>query len=469
MRRIAVILGLLISGVILAVTRGPSPEEAASSSHREAPAISEDPAADNTDLYAWRSVDQPNMLTIVSNWIPAEDPAAGPMWYRFSTKARYNVKIDRNGDARPDVTYRFRFRNMASPLFLANTVQSYTVTRVRGGRSTVVAHGLTPPNNIGPRTNQTIYGSADHSTIASGRIYSLNGGGRVFAGQREDAFFGDIGAIFDLVGFRRGTGNMGGGKDFFAGYAVHAVALQVPIGQLDDADHTVGVWATTDRRQTKIVPARRSVAAGVGAALAGRHTRALTRWVQVSRLGNPLVNEVIIPTRLKDEWNRDVPAKESEYLQFYRQPLLAAAINDLYPGVVNAPESNRDDLVAVFLTGVKGLNYTGPKLADMLRINLSIAPTATPNRLGVFGDDLAGWPNGRRLEDDVIDIAERGVAGKLLGNANADALGDGVDTNDVANLSAFPYENHPPSGFVNSKGNCALGPEEVSGQIATCP
>ena len=472
MRRILVVLGLLAAGLTLAVVRGPSPEEAVSSSHREAPAISEDPAADNTDLYAFRSPDQPNMLTVVSNWIPAEDPAAGPMYYRFSTNARYNIKIDRNGDAKADVVYRFRFSNMKSPLFLANTVQRYTVERIRGGRTTVVARGTTPPNNIGPRTNQMFYGSADHGTIANERIYDLRGGGRVFAGQREDAFFGDIGAIFDLVGFRRGTGNMGGGKDFFAGYAVHAVALQIPISQVDDRDHIVGLWATTERQTTTVRRARSaSGTAGTGsggAALAGR-AAASKRWVQVSRLGNPLVNEVIIPTTRKDEWNRTSPAGDARFVKYFREPLLAAAINDLYPGVVNAPEKGRDDLVSVFLTGVEGLNYTGPKLADVLRINLSIAPSASPSRLGVFGGDTAGFPNGRRLEDDVIDIAERGVAGKLKGNPNADALGDGVDTNDIANLTVFPYENHPRSGFVNSKGNCAGGTEEVSGQVATCP
>ena len=471
MRNIVVVLGLLAAGLAFAVVRGPSPDEAVSSSHREAPAISEDPAADNTDLYAFRSLDQPNMLTIVSNWIPAEDPAAGPMYYRFSSKARYNIKIDRNGDAKADVTYRFQFRNLASPLFLANTVQRYTVERVTKHGTRVVARGTTPPNNIGPRTNQMFYGSADHGTIASERIYDLAGGGRVFAGQREDAFFGDIGAIFDLVGFRRGTGNMGGGKDFFAGYAVHAAALQIPISQLDDRDHIVGVWATTERPQTVVRHHRTGsgTAGGRGGpALAGRASVS-RRWVQVSRLGNPLVNEVIIPTSRKDEWNRSSPAGEAKFARYYREPLLAAAINDLYPGVVNAPETNRDDLVAVFLTGVPGLNYTGPKLADMLRINLSIPPSATPNRLGVFGGDNAGFPNGRRLEDDVIDIAERGVAGKLKGNPNADALGDGVDANDVPNLAVFPYENHPLSGFVNSKGNCAAGTEEVSGQIATCP
>ena len=472
MRKIVVPLGLLAAGLTFAVVRGPSPDEAVSSSHREAPAISEDPTADNTDLYAFRSVDQPNMLTIVSNWIPAEDPAAGPMYYRFSTKARYNIKIDRNGDAKADVVYRFRFTNMKSPLFLANTVQRYTVERIRGGQSQIVARGTTPPNNIGPRTNLMFYGSADHGSIASQRIYNLSGGGKVFAGQREDAFFADIGAIFDLVGFRRGTGNMGGGKDFFAGYAVHAAALQIPISQLDDSNHIVGIWATTERQETTVRQSHTASgtagAGGGGAALTGRHIVS-KRWVQVSRLANPLVNELLIPTSDKDEWNRTNPANEAKFAKYFRTPLLAAAINDLYPGVVNAPETNRDDLVAVFLTGVPGLNYTGPKLADLLRINLSIAPSATPNRLGVFGGDNAGFPNGRRLEDDVIDIAERGVAGKLKGNPNADLLGDGVDANDIANLSVFPYENHPRSGFVNSKGNCAAGTEEVSGQIATCP
>jgi hypothetical protein len=174
--------------------------------------------------------------------------------------------------------------------------------------------------------------------------------------------------------------------------------------------------------------------------------------VQVSRLGNPLVNEVVIPTERKDEWNRDDPSKESKYAGFYTQPLLAAVINQLFPGVVNAPERDRDDLVAVLLTGVPGLNNTGSTRADMLRLNMSIPPTAAPNRLGVLAGDNAGWPNGRRLEDDVIDIAVRAVAGKLKGNPVADVLGDGVDANDVANLPSFPYEADPFSGFENTKG-----------------
>jgi hypothetical protein len=430
---------IAICGVALAATvlvlRGPSPEAGKASSHREAPLIAEDPSADTTDLYAFRSPDAPSYLTVIANWIPAEDPAAGPNWYRFSERARYSIKVDRNGDAKPDVTYRFRFKNREGSLFLGNTVQDYTVTRVRHGDEDVIARGVTPPNNIGPRS------TPNYRQLAENAVTNLAGGGKVFAGQREDAFFGDIGAIFDLVAIRKGVGNEGGGKDFFAGYAVHGIALQIPIAQLDDSDHTVGVWATTERPRMKIREYRRN---GI------RRFHQERQWVQVSRLGNPLINEVIIPTRLKDRWNRLSPDLDAQFQQYYRQPILAAVINQLYG--LGVPETNRDDLVAVLLTGVPGLNSTGPKLADMLRVNLSIAPTTTPHRLGVFGGDTAGFPNGRRLEDDVIDIAERAVAGKLKGHPAGDLLGDGVDGNDVSNLSTFPYENDPPSGFDNTKG-----------------
>ncbi|MGH3081281.1 MAG: DUF4331 domain-containing protein [Gaiellaceae bacterium] len=426
--------GVALTAAVL-VLRGPSPEAGTASSHREAPLIAEDPSADTTDLYAFRSPDAPSYLTVIANWIPAEDTAAGPNWYRFSEQARYSIKVDRNGDAKPDVTYRFRFKNREDSLFLGNTVQDYTVTRVRHGNEEVIARGVTPPNNIGPRS------TPNYRQLAENAVTNLAGGGKVFAGQREDAFFADIGAIFDLVAIRKGVGNEGGGKDFFAGYAVHGIALQVPIEQLDDADHTVGVWATTERPRIKIRKYRRN---GI------RRFQQERQWVQVSRLGNPLINEVVIPTKLKDRWNRLSPDQDAQFEQYYRQPILAAVINQLYS--LGVPETNRDDLVAVLLTGVPGLNFTGPKLADMLRVNLSIAPTATPHRLGVFGGDTAGFPNGRRLEDDVVDIAERAVAGKLKGHPAGDLLGDGVDGNDVANLSAFPYENDPPSGFDNAKG-----------------
>jgi hypothetical protein len=435
MHKLAVGALLLALAAGLAAATG-GPERGNASSHREAPLIAEDPAADNTDLYAFRSPDKPDTITIISNVIPGEDPAAGPNWYRFAAwpTARYNIYIDRNGDARADVTYRFRFRNRAGTAFLGNTIQDYDVTRIVGRQSQVVARGATAPNNIGPKS------TPNYRTLAAGAVVPMDGGGLAFAGQRDDAFFGDIGSIFDLVNFRRGTGNMGGGKDFFAGYAVHAYALQIPIAQLDDADHTVGVWSSVDRRTVRVQRTRR-----------GR-TVVTRPYVQVSRIGNPLVNEVVIPTNRKDEWNRGAPHQDSRYADLHRQPILAAVVNQLYPGVVNVPERDRDDLVSVLLTGVPNLNFTGNTQADMLRLNMSIPPSASPNRLGVLAGDNAGWPNGRRLEDDVVDIALRAVAGKLKGNAVADVVGDGVDANDVPNLPFFPYEADPLSGFANTKG-----------------
>ena len=430
MRRAASGLGVLtaaLGALGLAVAFGPSPEQSSASSHREAPLISEDPSVDNTDLYAFRSPDKPDTLTIISNFIPGEDPAAGPNYYTFSPTARYNIYIDRTGDGEADITYRFQFKSSPGPFFLGNTAQKYTVTRISGGKVRVVARGTTPPNNIGPRS------TPNYRSLVDKGIYNLGSGGKVFAGQRDDAFYGDIGAIFDLLGFRKGTGSEGGGKDFFAGYAVHAIALQIPISQIDTKSHVVGIWSGADRRQIGV---RRNRGA----------------WLQVSRLGNPLVNEVVIPTALKDRWNQSGPAQEGRFAKYYRQPILAAVMNKLYK--LGVSEKGRSDLVAVFLTGVNKppLNYTGPKLAEMLRVNLS-TPVTEPSkfsRLGVLGGDLQGWPNGRRLGDDVIDIAERAVAGALIGKNVP--LGDGVDGPDVQRLPAFPYEADPQAGFTNTKG-----------------
>jgi hypothetical protein len=434
MRRAVLALGLATGIAALAAVillRAPSPQAGNASSHREAPLISEDPTADNTDLYAFRSPDAPGYLTVISNLIPGEDPAAGPNYYRFSQGARYLIYLDRNGDGKPDVTYAFRFKSEDGPLFLGNTVQSYTVTRTIGHSSRVVARGMTPPDNIGPRTLQKFYGTTDYRALAAKQVASLDGGGKVFAGQRDDGFFGDIGDIFDLVAIRKGFDT--GGKDFFAGYAVHTLALQIPISQLDTKSHVVGVWTATERK----------------AAYVRRH-KLRRGWVQVSRLGNPLVNEVVIPTKLKDRWNRLTPATDSRFSTYYENPILAAVINQLYN--VGAPEHNRDDLVAVLLTGVPGLNNTGTTRADELRINLAIPPKprGTENRLGVLGNDLAGFPNGRRLGDDVIDISERAVAGALKGNNVP--LGDGVNADDRATLPVFPYEPDPESGADNTKG-----------------
>lgn len=412
------------AGVAAAVV-GPRPDTGTASSHREAPLISEDPSADNTDLYAFRSPDRPDTVTIISNWIPAEDPAAGPNYYTFSPSARYNVYIDRNGDARPDIIYRFRFRRTAGAAFLGNTAQPYTVTRLVNGRASVFAQGVTPPNNIGPRS------TPNYRELAARGVVEV-GGTRIFAGQRDDPFFGDIGAIFDQLAIRRGTGAQGGGKDFFAGYAVHSIALQIPIAELNAEESTVGVWSSTDRRNVTV----------------GGRVR--TGWTQVSRIGNPLVNEVVVPTPSKDLWNRSQPANDRQFAGPVLTPVLARLMNQLYD--LNAPETDRDDLVAVFGTGIRGLNYTGPTVADMLRLNYSIpvTPRENVNRLGVIAGDNGGFPNGRRLEDDVIDIAERVMAGFLKGNRVE--LGDGVDAGDVGSLGFFPYVADPRSGFENTKG-----------------
>ena len=434
MRKLAFIILALAGAAFLAtLTRDAGPQASQASSHREAPMISEDPTADNTDLYAFRSPDKPNTLTIISNFIPAEDPAAGPNYYTFSPRARYNIHIDRTGEGRADIIYRFRFKTKPGQLFLGNTEQRYTVERITpNGRSQIVARGLTPPNSIGPRTLM----GRDYRQVAASRVANLRGGGQVFAGQRDDAFYADIGAIFDLLAIRKGTGDQGGGKDFFAGYAVHALALQIPISQLDTRSHVIGIWSSTERQMVRIHD----------------DGNAAMRWMQVSRLGNPLVNEVIIPTTMKDLWNSRKPAGDKSFAKFYRTPILAKVMNQLYK--LGVPETNRKDLVAVLLTGVNDpkLNYTGPTLADMLRINLSIpvTPPSDFKRLGVLAGDLQGFPNGRRLGDDVIDIAERAVAGALVGKNVP--LGDGVDFPDRQRLGVFPYEPDPGSGFANEKG-----------------
>jgi hypothetical protein len=427
----AALAAALAAGIGAAVAFRGGPSGAQASSHREAPLISEDPTADNTDVYAFRSPDKPDTATLIANVIPGEDPAAGPNWYTFSPTARYDIYVDRNGDGKPDVTWYFRFNAAAPTLFLGGTQQQYTVAKVVGNKATVVGKGLmTPPDNIGPRS------TPNYHSLAQQGVHALSDGSTVFAGQRDDPFFGDVGAIFDLVAIRNGTGATGGGKDFLAGYAVHSIALQVPISMIDNDSHVVGIWAATDRQRTWV------------------HGKGKGDWVQVSRLGNPLVNELLIPTQLKDKWNRSTPDKDEQFKQYYLESSLAALLNKLYPQFGPFKETDRTDLLAVLGTGLKSpnLNFTGDTVADELRLNLGIAPTAPVgkgNRLGVLGGDLAGWPNGRRLEDDVVDIAERAVGGALINHALP--LGDGVDANDVPLQASFPYLADPFSGFDNTK------------------
>jgi Domain of unknown function (DUF4331) len=429
MRKVAVALGaaaLLTLALVGALIRGSGPSTANASSHREAPLISEDPSADNTDLYAFRSPDKPDTLTIVSNFIPGEDPAAGPNYYTFSPTARYDIYVDRNGDGKPDVSYYFQFKRKTGPFFLGDTVQPYTVTKVVNGKATVIARAATPPDNIGPRS------TPNYHSLAMKAVAPLSGGGQVFAGQRDDPFFADVGDIFDLLAIRKGTGDAGGGKDFLAGYAVHSIALQIPISQVDTSSHTIGVWSAADRRR-----------ASVGGKGSGQ-------WVQVSRLGNPLINEVVIPTGEKDLWNRLSPSQDARFVKYYKTPILAAVINKLYK--LGAPETNRDDLVQVLLTGIPKVTFTGSTPADELRINLAVpvTPADQASRMGVLGGDNQGWPNGRRLNDDVVDIAEQAVGGFLAGKKLP--LGDGVNSGDTKPMSSFPYVADPFSGADDTHG-----------------
>ena len=440
------------------------------SSHREAPGTMLDPSADDTDVYAFVANDAPNSLTLVGNWIPFEDPAGGPNFYRFDDRASYYLNVDNTGDGRYDVRYKFKFRtvyrNKNSGIYALpgvsgigdpklQVIQRYDVTREvykPNGKlrsANVIARNLpVGPNNTGSKN------FPNYDAVGNQAIRSLPGGGKVFVGQRDDPFFVDLGATFDSVHLRKGTGNVGGGKDDLAGYNVHSIVLQVPKSKVTrdgksvsgpKADNAVvGVWASTYRPALQ-VNGLNSVTGGQAARKSRRAQS--TPEVQVSRLGNPLINELVIPVGLKDKFNATQPANDAaNFGAFVVKPELAKVLNILFPGL-NVPETNRTDIVQALLTGIPGVTQIGkhPAAADTLKINLGVPPAATPNRFGVIGGDTAGFPNGRRLGDDVVDISLRVVGGFLKGNKLP--LGDGVDANDVPFLSTFPYVASPHAGF----------------------
>ena len=432
------------------------------SSHREAPLISQDPVADATDLYAFVSPDAPDTVTFVAAYYPMQDPAGFPNYYRFGDDVTYRINIDNNGDAVEDILYQWNFSTeIANPnSFLyqsgpiesldspnLNVRQTYTLSEGRGGVLTEIASGLmTPPVNIGPKS------TPDYEALADAAIFEVGDGMTVFAGQRDDPFWVDLGGVGDLLTIRQLPGNAGGGVDDLAGLNVQALVLQVPIDQLTrdgavpesaEADNAViGVWTTALRNSTKVYSPGAQAASGP--------------LVQVSRLGMPLVNEVVAPLGAKDLFNASIPGNDAQFLDAVTDPELAKLLNLLYgDALVAVPESDRQDLVTVFLTGVPGLNQP-PNVtpSEMLRLNMAIPPAETVNQLGVIGGDNAGFPNGRRLEDEVVDIELRVAAGFLLGeefqNGANGQLGDGVPANDVPFLSAFPYVATPHQGFEHT-------------------
>jgi hypothetical protein len=476
MRKLSVLLVALLAALaagVLAVTAG------SGSSHREAPLTMLDPTGDNTDNYAFVAPDAQGSVTLVGDWIPFEDPAGGPNFYRFDDRATYYLNIDNTGDGKYDIRYRFKFkskvRNPNSFLYALpgvksiddpklNFVQSYSVVKERysNGRrvsAKTLASGLpVAPNNVGPKT------FPNYDAVANQAIRSLRGGGKVFAGQVDDPFFVDLGSTFDAINIDMpgrpgiGTGNKGGGKDDVAGYNVHTIALQVPKSEVTRDGRTptdegaknavIGTWASTERPRLQVTD-QSPVAVGATSRSSRRAQRASDQngQVQVSRLGNALVNEVVIPLGQKDKFNATQPSDDlKNFGKYVLSPELAKVINILFPGL-NVPENNRTDIVQALLTGLPGLTQIadGAPPTDTLKINLATKPSPNPNRFGVIGGDKQGYPNGRRLADDAVDISERVVGGFLKGNKLP--LGDGVDQNDKPFRTSFPYVASPRAGF----------------------
>jgi len=434
---------LVAAGAALTVLGGTvalSPTAAIGSSHREGPHISGLPEYDNTDLYAFRSPDKPDTVTLIANWLPFEEPAGGPNFYHFADDARHDINIDNDGDAKPDLTYRWTFKTSVrnKNTFLYNTGQvtslndpdlnvrqSYKLEVVRNGRWTTLADNVpVAPSHVGDAS------MPNYAALRNQAVRTFDDGkAKTFAGQADDPFFLDL-RVFDLL---YGANLKEVGNDTLKGYNVNVVGLQVPIDRLVDEDPVIGVWTTTSRKD------------------------ASGEYRQVSRLGMPLVNEVVIPVGQKDRFNASQPKDDAQFGKFVTDPELARLIEAIYG--IKAPATPRNDLVQVFLTGVPGLNK--PKdvqASEMLRLNTSIKPSADPKPLGVIGGDVGGFPNGRRLADDVVDVALQVVEGELAGSPND--LSDKVDTNDKAFGGTFPYVALPTSGSATSS---ATSPAKASG------
>jgi hypothetical protein len=467
------------------------------SSHREAPEISKDPVADSTDLYAFTSYGDADNVTLIANYVPLQAPDGGPNFYEFGDDVLYEIKVDNNGDGKADVTYQFTFTTeVTNPdTFLYNTGpilsltdknwnrrQTFTVVRVDAeGKTETLGEGLAcPPCNIGPLS------TPNYEALVAGAIHDLPNGGRVFAGQRAEGFYVDLGAIFDLGILRpfqqlhatfglenTGIGAMAAGVNSTKGVNVHSIAIEVPKADVAKGGATptdveapasvIGVWTSASRQKARVLKV------GGTDVVSGP-------YVQVSRLGNPLVNEVVVPMSKKDYWNAQQPVADEQFTPAVLNPELAQLLPVLYPGVFpnleayNKGTPKREDLVAIFHTGlpsgvVPGFqNSMGTVQADMLRLNLAIPPTNQgASNLGLIGNDAAGFPNGRRVFDDVTTIELRAVAGATLplvdpsftpdaaaGQITPGLTTDATDTTAMGTqnyLLGFPYLGSPHSGY----------------------
>ena len=449
-------------------------------SHREAPLIALDPASDNTDVYAFVSYDTANLarapedskVTFIMNVIPGQDPSDGPNYFNFDDEVLYAINIDNDRDGKAeDIVYEFRFKTenrpapggVTSPVPLLGNPhipagvglsgitaldgpgsegltrrQTYTVTEVRGRHRRELFSGRTlvaVPSNVGPAT------MLSYPALAAQGIYTdASTGVRVFAGQRAETFYIDLGAVFDTLNLRRRLPLLTGsnedtdtvnpfGVNRFSGFNINTIAIEVPVRSITSdgkpaattQNPVIGIYSSTARQKVKVL---------------GKDGEATTQgpWVQVSRMGNPLVNELIINTPFKDRWNAAEPEDEADFQAFYRNPVIAAALELVY-GVPIAPidgstATDRTDLMSILLKypgqALNGTNCGNP-CAELLRLDLRVPPTAPEQqqRLGAaLSTDKAGWPNGRRPNDDVTDVAIRVVGGVNYINAHA---GDGVN------------------------------------------
>ena len=467
------------------------------SSHKEAPAISNDAAADNTDVYVFVSPDKPDTVTLIANFVPLEDPAGGPNFSEFGDDVLYEIHIDNDGDSVADITYQFTFtttyQNPNTFLYNTGPIESLdspnwnrrqfgTVKRVQGGGApqTLGTDLACPPCNIGPAS------TPDYLSLAQAAIHELPGGRTLYTGQRAEGFYVDIGAIFDL-GILRPFQNAhltkmpaAPGINTLLAKNIHSIVLQVPKTDLTvdgkpptdpaAAASTVGVYASASRQKSRIYPDDIGTVQNTGP------------YVQVSRQANPLFNEVLIPITRKDRFNSQDPAGDKQFAQYVVNPELSGLLPTLYPdtfpnlAALNAAGTSRADLLAILLTGIPAgvvpgfQNYTGPVQADLLRLNMAIPPTTCdPSNLGLIGADPAGFPNGRRVFDDVATIELRALAGATYPlvdqtytpDAAAGAITPGLTSsntdvtaeNTVHYVPVFPYLGTPHGGYYNPSTN----------------
>jgi len=445
---------------------------AKASSHREAPLTAADPQIDNTDVYSFVSPDKPDTVTFVANWIPFEEPNGGPNFYPFAAGAHYDINVDNTGIGNPDITYRWTFKNQdarETSTFLYNNgpvsslndphllfKQTYSLDVIKGGVTTnLVANGVAAPSDVGAAS------MPNYAALRSEAVSTFDGGqAKSLAGQAADPFFLDL-RVFDLL---YGANLKETGHNTLAGFNVNTIVLQVPKTEVvanGDATRNpvIGVWSSTEKQTLALTPGKATPTGD---------------FVQVSRLGNPLVNEVVVPAGLKDAFNSLPPSADhtiAAVVDKVKNPEVPQLIQSIYG--VPAPAAPRNDLAEIFLTGI--CKACGPIQVDLnsqmlnkdfsgsfvpaeeLRLNTSIAPSERPNRLGVLGGDTAGYPNGRRLTDDVVDIELQalegaGQTGKLV---SALATGDGVNFPANGIGPRFPYVALPNTGSVNQAGGQA--------------